>query len=94
MIFYFLFAFYYILWVKFLQNRQVMVTPLGFCCWPGRRVPQSPDCWSSCNIRGEMREGGENDDKGMVSVIEGVRNLGGREMSSLMRDGIVLKYEK
>ena len=41
-----------------------------------------------------MREGGEDDDKGMVSVIEGVRSLGGRKMSSPMRDGIVLKYEK
>ena len=94
MIFYFLFAFYYILCVKFLQNHQVMVTSLGLCCWPGRRVPQSPDCWSSCNIRGKMREGGEDDDKGMFSVIEGVRSLGGREMSSRMRDGIVLKYKK
>ena len=80
--------------VKFLQNRQVMVTYLGLCCWPGRRVSQSPNCWSSCNIRGKMREGGEDDDKGMVSVIEGVWSLGGREMSSPMRGEIVLKYEK
>ena len=35
-----------------------------------------------------MREGGEDDDKGMVSEIENVRSLGGREMSSPMRDGI------
>ena len=76
--FYFLFAFYYILCVKF-QNHQVIVTSLRLCCWPGRRVPQSPDCWSSCNIGGKMREGGEDDDKGMVTVIEGVRNLGGRD---------------
>ena len=41
-----------------------------------------------------MREGGEDDDKGMVSVIESVWSLGGREMSSPMRDEIVLKYEK
>ena len=41
-----------------------------------------------------MREGGEDDDKGMVSVIEGVQSLGGREMLSSMRDGIVLKYKK
>ena len=41
-----------------------------------------------------MREGGEDDGEGMVSVIEGVQSLGGREMSSPMRDGIVLKYEK
>ena len=75
-IFYLLFI---IFCVKFLQNHQVMVTSLGLCCWPGRRVPQSLDCGSSCNIRGKMREGGENEDKGMVSVIEGVRNLRGRE---------------
>ena len=48
-IFYLLFV---ILFVKFLQNRQVMVTSLGLCCWPGRRVPQSSDCWSSGNIWG------------------------------------------
>ena len=35
-----------------------------------------------------MREGGENDETGMVSDIEGVRSLGGREMSSSMRDWI------
>ena len=39
-------------------------------------------------------EGGEDDDKGMVSVTEGVSSLGGREMLSPMRDGILLKYEK
>ena len=43
---------FYILCVKFLENCQVMVTSLGLCCWPGRRVPQSPDCWSSGNIWG------------------------------------------
>ena len=49
-----------------------------------------------------MRESGEDDGKGMVSVIEGVRSLGERErererereMSSPMRDEIVLKCEK
>ena len=49
-----------------------------------------------------MRESGEDDGKGMASVIEGVRSLGGRErvrerereMSSPMRDEIVLKCEK
>ena len=41
-----------------------------------------------------MREGGEDDGKGMVSVIEGLQSLGGREMLSPMMDGIVLKYEK
>ena len=45
-----------------------------------------------------MRESGEDDGKGMVSVIEGVQSLGERErereMSSPMRDEIVLKCEK
>ena len=41
-----------------------------------------------------MKEGGEDDGKRMVSVIEGVGSLGGREMSSPMRDEIVLKCEK
>ena len=41
-----------------------------------------------------MRKDGEDDDKGMVSVTEGVQSLGGREMSSPVRDGIVLKYKK
>ena len=35
-----------------------------------------------------MREGGEDDDKGMVSDVEGVQSLGGRETLSSMRDGI------
>ena len=35
-----------------------------------------------------MREGGENDAKGMVSDVEGVWSLGGRETLSSMRDGI------
>ena len=41
-----------------------------------------------------MREGGEDDGKGMVIVTEVVQSLGGREMLNPMRDGIVLKYEK
>ena len=35
-----------------------------------------------------MSVGGEDDDKGMASDIEGVRSLGGREMTRSMRDGI------
>ena len=65
-----------------------MVTSLGHCCWPVRRVPQSPICWSSSKVRGKLREGGENDSKGMVSNVEGVQSLGGTEMLSSMRDGI------
>ena len=35
-----------------------------------------------------MSEVGEDDGKGMVSDIEGVRSLGGGEMSRSIRDGI------
>ena len=62
-----------------------MVTFLGRCCWPGKRIPQSTDYWSSCNIRGKMRKGEEDDDKGMVSDVESVPSLGGREMLSSIR---------
>ena len=94
--FYFLFAFYYILCVKFLQNHQVIVTSLGLCCWPGRRVPQSPDCWSSCNIGGKMREGGRGGWwQGNGHCHWGCAESGWeRQILSPMRDGIVLKYEK
>ena len=39
---------------------------------------------------GKDERGGENDGKGMVSDIEGVRGLGGREMSNSMRDRICI----
>ena len=35
-----------------------------------------------------MKEGGEDDDKGMVSDIDSVWSLGGREMPRSIRDGI------
>ena len=35
-----------------------------------------------------MSKGGKDDAKGMVSDIEGVRSLGGREILSFIRDGI------
>ena len=38
----------------------------------------------------KMRESGEDDDKGMVSDIEAVWNLGGKEMSRSIKDGIGL----
>ena len=63
------------MFVKFLQNHQVMVGSLDRCYWPGRRVPQRPNCWSSCNFQGKKRKGGENDGKEMVSDIEGVQSL-------------------
>ena len=62
-----------------LQNCQVMVISLGRCCRHCGVVPKSPDCWSSCNVRAKMREGGVDDGKGMVSDVEGVQSLGGRE---------------
>ena len=65
----------------------MIVTSLGHCCWPVRRVPQSPICWSSSKVRGQLRKGGENDSKGLVSNVEGVQSLGGTEMLSSMRDG-------
>ena len=40
------------------------------------------------NIRLKIGEDGEDDDKGMVSDVEGVQSLGEREMLSSFRDGI------
>ena len=37
-----------------------------------------------------MKKDGEDDDKGMVRDVDGVRSLGGREMLSSMRDGICI----
>ena len=65
-----------------------MVISLGQCYWPGKRVPQIPNCWSSCNVREKMRECGKGDDKGMVSDVEAMLTQGGREMLSSMRDGV------
>ena len=65
-----------------------MVISLGCYCRHGGGVPQNPDCCSSCNVQGKTREGGVDDGKGMVSDVEGVRSLGGREMFSYMREGI------
>ena len=70
------------------RSAKVIVISLGRCCKHGGGVPQSPDCCSSCNVRGKMREGGVDDGKGMVSDVEGVRSLGGREMFSSMGGGI------
>ena len=39
-----------------------------------------------------MREGGEDDDKGMVGDVKGVWSLGGREMLGSMRDGICVCF--
>ena len=65
-----------------------MVISLGRCCRHGAGAPQSPDCCSSCNVQGKMRDGGVDDGKGMVSDVDSVRSLGRREMVSSMRGGI------
>ena len=51
-------------------------------------VPQSPDCGSSYNMQVKMSEDEVDDDKDIVNDVEGVQNLGGREMLSCMREGI------
>ena len=35
--------------VVMLQNRQVIVTSFD-CCWCSGDIPQSSNCWSSCNF--------------------------------------------
>ena len=54
-----------------------------FCCWKHSGAPQSPDCWSPCNVRGNTVEGEMEDGRGMVIEVESMvwlRNLGGRQM--------------
>ena len=74
------------------QNRQVIVTSFG-CCWYSGGAPQSPDCWSSCNVWGENGCGGMEVDSGIV--IEDVcgydmQNLGGRMVFMFMKLGILV----
>ena len=45
------------------RSAKVIVISLGRCCKHGGGVPQSPDCCSSCNVQGKMREGGVDDGK-------------------------------
>ena len=60
------------------QDRQAMPPPL---C-------QSPNCWSSCNVRGWM----EGDSIIVIEDVceDGTRNLGGRLVLILMRAGILV----
>ena len=44
--------------VVMFQNRQVIVTSLGYCWYIGGS-PQSPNCWSSCNVWRKMGAGGD-----------------------------------
>ena len=39
--------------VVMFQNRQVIVTSLGYCWYIGGS-PQSPNCWSSCHVSRKM----------------------------------------
>ena len=43
--------------VVMFQNRQLIVTSLGYCWYSGGGSPQSPNCWSSCNVWREMGVG-------------------------------------
>ena len=77
--------------VVMFQNRQVIVTSLG-CCWYSGGTTQSPDCWSSCNVRGKTGAGGMEDDSGIATehvCEDGMRNLGGELVLMLMGAGIL-----
>ena len=69
-----------------------MVTSFG-CCWYSGGAPQSLNFWNSCNVREKMGAGGMAGDSGinMEDVcVEGMRNVGGRLVSMLMRAGILV----
>ena len=74
------------------QNRQVIVTPFGCCCYSGG-APQGPDCWSSCKVQGKMSVVEMEGDSGIV--IEDLcgcdmQNLGRRMVFMLMRASILV----
>ena len=57
----------------------MIVTSFG-CCWYSGGAPQSPDCWSSCNIWGKTGVGQMEGDSGIVieDVCEdGMHHVGG-----------------
>ena len=58
----------------------MIVTSLGCCCRHSGECPQNLDCCSSCNVQGKIGDGEMKDDMGMVKAVEGVFNLGAREM--------------
>ena len=69
-----------------------MVTSFGCYWWSGSTL-QSPDCWSSCNVRGKMGAGRMEGDSGIVmeDVCEnGMQYLGGMLILMLMRAGILV----
>ena len=51
--------------VVMLQNGQVMVTSFD-CCWCSGDIPQSSNCWSSCNFQGKMGAGRIEGDSGII----------------------------
>ena len=74
------------------QNREVIVTSFG-CYWYSWDSPQSPDCWSSCNVWGKTGAGGIEGDSGIVTEVASggdMQNLGGRLVFMLMRGGILV----
>ena len=48
---------------------------LGSLLLAWQETPQSPNCLSSCQVPRKIREGGVDDDKGMVNDTEGVQSL-------------------
>ena len=74
------------------QNRQVMMTSFGWC-WCSGETPQSPNCWSSCNVRGNIGAGVMEGDSGIVMEEvcgDDMRNLGGGLVLMLMRAGYLV----
>ena len=68
------------------------MTSFGWC-WCSGNTPQSPDCWSSCNIRGNIDAGGMEGDSGIVMddvCGDDMPNLGGRLVLMLMRADVLV----
>ena len=62
-------------------------------CWFSRETPQSPDCWSSYNVWGNIGVRGMEDDSGIVMEEvcgDDMQNLGGSLVLMLMRAGILV----
>ena len=64
--------FYFVLCIFYFVFCIVVVTSLGHCCRHSGGFSQSLDFWSSCNVRGKIREVEVDDDKGMVNDVESV----------------------
>ena len=69
-----------------------MVTSFGWC-WCSGETPQSADCWSSCNVWGNIGVGGTEGNSGIVMEKvcgDDMRNLGGGLVLMLMGAGILV----